>query len=99
MPSNVDLIKEIKDLDTEAEIEGLKNKQLVILLKELKQPVDGHTTAEPEVKVDVYCVKQGGAITTKRGILANGDEICARDLPGGGEAMTAFIQSGHIVKS
>lgn len=54
---------------------------------------------EPEVQVDVYCVGQGKAITTKRGILADGDEISARDLVGGGEVMTAFIESGHIVKS
>jgi len=94
MPSNAELIAEIKELDAEAKTGSLSNKKLVALLKELKQP-----EPQPEVKVDVYCVGQGKAITTKRGILADGDEISARDLAGGGEAMSAFIESGHIVKA
>lgn len=46
-----------------------------------------------------YCVGERKAITTKRGILSDGDEIKADDLPGGKEALAAFVKSGHVVKS
>ena len=41
----------------------------------------------------------GKAITSKRGILADGDEIKAEDLAGGTEALEAFVKSGHVGKA
>jgi hypothetical protein len=46
-----------------------------------------------------FYVKEGKAVTSKRGILSEGDEINANDLAGGKEALDAFVKSGHVVKS
>lgn len=46
-----------------------------------------------------FRVSKGKAITSKRGILADGDEIKAEDLAGGKEALEAFVKSGHVAKS
>ena len=54
---------------------------------------------EKAAKKPPYTIANGKAITTKRGILAEGDEIKAKDLPGGKEAIDKFVKSGHIVKN
>ena len=46
-----------------------------------------------------FRVAVGISITSKRGILAEGDEINANDLAGGKVALDAFLESGHVVKS
>ena len=46
-----------------------------------------------------YTVANGKSITTKRGIIAEGDEIKAADLAGGTKAITDFVESGHIDKN
>ena len=46
-----------------------------------------------------FSVAKGKAITSKRGILADGDEIKAEDLAGGKEALEAFVKSGHVGKA
>lgn len=46
-----------------------------------------------------YTIAEGKSITTKRGILADGDEIKAKDLSGGKDAIDKFIKTGHIVKN
>ena len=46
-----------------------------------------------------YTVAPGKALTSRRGILAEGAEIAAGDLPGGQTAIDAFVESGHIVKN
>lgn len=50
-------------------------------------------------KAPTFCVGEGKALTSKRGILASGAEITADDLPGGKDALDAFVKSGHVVKS
>lgn len=46
-----------------------------------------------------FRVSNGKAITSKRGILADGDEIKAEDLAGGKEALEAFVKSGQVTKA
>ena len=52
-----------------------------------------------EGKKPPFSVASGKAITSKRGILSDGDEIKADDLAGGKEALDAFVKSGHVAKS
>ena len=59
----------------------------------------GEAKEEEAAKKPPYCVGERKAVTTKRGILSDGDEITADDLPGGKEALAAFVKSGHVVKS
>lgn len=54
---------------------------------------------EAAAKKPPFYVKEGKAVTSKRGILSDGDEIKADDLAGGKEALDAFVKSGHVVKS
>lgn len=96
MPSNKDLIEEILKIDEEAVTDSLNNKQLGALLKKLKSD---DVTPEPEVKSPAFSVKKGKAITSKRGILADGDEVKADDLAGGEDSLKALVESGHVVKA
>lgn len=52
-----------------------------------------------EAKKPPYSIAMGKAITSRRGILANGDEITPEDLAGGTKALDTFVESGHIVKA
>jgi hypothetical protein len=54
--------------------------------------------AEPAKKPPYY-VMPGKCLTSKRGLLADGDEIKADDLAGGKEALDAFVESGHVGKA
>ena len=104
MASNTQLIESIEVAAVERNLEvpnteGLNNAQLAALLKKVKStettPAVDETT--PAVDPTAYHVDEGKAITTKRGIIADGDEIEPNDLPGGLEAIKAFVKSGHIV--
>ena len=52
-----------------------------------------------EVKKPPFSIAKGKAITTKRGILSDGDEIKAEDLNGGQKAIDAFVKTKHIIKA
>lgn len=95
--------------------EGLKNDDLVALVSGLREKAKATTEgaedaakakveaeeakAEAAKKKPPFYVEKGKAITSKRGILGEGDEIKADDLAGGKEALEAFIKSGHVAKS
>lgn len=87
MLSNDEMKARIKELDPEAETKGLKSKDLATLLSDLK--------AEAEKP---WCVSGGKSLTTKRGILSEGDEIKASDLPGGQDALDAWVEKGFVSK-
>lgn len=53
--------------------------------------------AEEDKKPPFY-VKKGKAITTKKGILSDGEEIKAEYLAGGKKSLAAFVKSGHVAK-
>ncbi len=54
--------------------------------------------AEP-AKAFPFSVAAGKAITTKRGILAEGEEIAEVDLSGGKDSLEALVKSGHVKKA
>ena len=91
------------------ETDGLNNAQLAALLSDLKakqkdaETVTQADTAEAAEAAEAaeikFHVMAGKAITSKRGILADGDEIKAEDLAGGTEALEAFVKSGHVGKA
>jgi hypothetical protein len=99
MASNKELIVTILALALDLEIEPPEiaeknNAQLTAILKELKASAED---PEPEPEPKFYIVA-GKAITSKRGILSDGDEIKESDLPGGLKAVKAFVKSGYVVK-
>jgi len=92
MASNEDLRTQILELDENAEIDGLKNKELAALLSGLKAVV----TAEPEPVV--FHMAPGKAITSKKGILAEGDEVKAEYFNGGEATLKHFVKAGYILE-
>lgn len=115
MPSNAEIIKSIVEAAQAAELEvpeteGKSNAELAEILSGLKKTDKKQETAnklkeaapaqeEKDVKKPPFSVAPGKAITSRRGILSDGDEIKAEDLAGGKAAITAFVKSGHIVKN
>jgi hypothetical protein len=105
MASNRDLITSILAVSvaltmTAPETDGKTNAELSGMLKELKELEQGKTNSDSDiVAVPDYVVNAGKAITSKRGILADGDAIEAEDLAGGDDALQAFVVSGHIKKA
>jgi purine-binding chemotaxis protein CheW len=97
---------------TAPETEGKTNAELVIILNGLKaekapepepeapdsepEP-EPEPESEPEPELKFYIVA-GKALTSKRGILSDGDEINAEDLPDGLKALKAFVKSGYVIK-
>jgi hypothetical protein len=99
MASNKVLIESILALALAAaieppETEDKTNTELAAILKDLKASAE---QPEPEPELKFYIVA-GKALTTKRGILSDGDEIKEGDLPDGLKALKAFVKSGHVVK-
>jgi hypothetical protein len=100
MASNKDLITSILSVSVALaidapETDGKNNAELSEMLKELKVLEQAKTNSD----LPDYVVNAGKAITSKRGILADGDEIEAKDLAGGDDALQAFVVSGHIKKA
>jgi hypothetical protein len=105
MASNKDLIKAIGVVSEALAVEvpyiaEKTNAELSGILKELKEleqrKTDSDSDEDPALD---YVVNAGKAITSKRGILADGDAIEAKDLAGGDDALQAFVVSGHIKKA
>jgi hypothetical protein len=107
MASNSVLIESILGLalalgSTAPDTDGKTNAQLVIILNGLKAE-KAEKAPEPELEPELepepkFYIVAGKAITSKRGILSDGDEIKEDDLPGGLKAVKAFVKSGYVVK-
>jgi len=78
------------------ELEGLNNSQLSAVLKDFKAKQAEEAPGETEPEETGFKVMPRKAITTKRGIIAAGEKIEAKDLSGGEVAFKAFIKSKHI---
>lgn len=105
MPSNKQYIEQAEELAADLGIEittdGLSNEKLADLVSDLKakaRDAELDTQADAEKKLPPYYVKKGKALTTRRGIRSDGDEITASDLIGGKEALEGFVKSGHVGK-
>jgi hypothetical protein len=104
MASNKDLITSILSVSVALAIDAPEtdektNAELSEMLKELKVLEQAKTNSDSDEDAPDYVVNAGKAITSKRGILADGDEIEAKDLAGGDDALQAFVVSGHIKKA
>lgn len=102
-----------KELGLEIVTDGLNNNKLAALVKDLrakKKDAETETQADKAAadkaaaeqnssrKKGAYYLCDGKAITTRRGILSNGDEIKAEDISGGKEALDHFVETKHIEK-
>lgn len=96
-----DLVSDLKakKKDAERETSADKAEDDAAAAAALAEFESGETEEEEEAKKFPFYVKEGKAVTSKRGILSDGDEIKADDLPGGKEALDAFVKSGHVAKS
>lgn len=72
-------------------IEALEATQSELLATELADD------AEPELPP--YTVAEGKSLTTKRGILANGQEITAKDLAGGQACLDLLVKKSFVDKN
>lgn len=109
MASKADLRIEAERLAADLKIpintEGLDHKKLTELVSDLKaKERDGEldtqadgpaTTADtPEAE---YTVKKGKALTTMRGIVADGEPVCAADFAGGQGTLDDLVRKGFVV--
>lgn len=95
MPSNKDIIKSIAELSPELDTDGKNNDELASILSGLKAEKKDPAVEEGPA----FYVMPGKCLTSKRGLIADGDEIKAEDLAGGKEALNAFVKSGHVGKA
>ena len=105
MASNKELIANILAINPSAVTEGLTNAQLSEMVKGLKGSDAAAAQADEDAAAQAladaekpYTVAKGKAITSKRGILSDGDEVRASDFAGGDEAFAALCKKGHIVR-
>lgn len=92
-----DLKAKKKDVENETLADKAENDAAAAAA--LEKLESGETKEKEAAKKPSFCVGERKAFTTKRGILSDGDEIKADDLPGGKEALDAFVESGHVVKN
>lgn len=106
MPSSANIIKAIAEVSEELgkdapETENKSNGELANILSGLKaEKKEAAAKAEEEAaaKKPPFSVAPGKAITSKRGILSDGDEIEVGDLAGGEEALDALVKSYHVIR-
>jgi len=114
MPSNKELIKTAKaiadELGLEITTDGLNNSQLSDLVKDLRAKqtdaetetqADGAPAADEDrapAQADGYYIAEGKALTSKKGIVADGDKVDESFFDGGKKVIDHFISTGHIIK-
>lgn len=102
MTNNKDIIKSIVTISDELgkeapDTKGKNKNQLNNILSVLKAELIEETdVVEEKLR---FIVAEGKSITTRRGILSEGNEIKADDMSGGKQALKAFVKSGHVIKS
>jgi len=95
--TNAHLAETLKGLNTRIAEAAAEEDSAVAAQLAREQAAEAKAGA-PEPELPEFYVPAGKAITTKRGILADNEEITAADLPGGREALNAFVKSGHVAK-
>jgi len=98
-----------EELGVQVETDDLNNTQLAAKLSELKamsRKDDASAPEEPahveqkapakKAKKPPFTVGMGKSITSKRGILEDGEEVKASDLPGGEGALQKLVDVGVI---
>jgi len=64
---------------------------------EKKQDVKETSLESKAKKKSVYKIAKGKALTSKKGILSDGEIVEFEYLQGGKETLDKFVKSGHIV--
>ena len=99
MPSNKELIADIEQLAGEMGVPvdtgKLNSKKLTALLSDLRAAEAAPAEAAPATR---YYLRAGKSITSKRGILADGDEVKPDFLAGGSDTISLLLASGHVVQ-
>ena len=104
MPSNKELIADIEQLAGEMGVPvdtgKLNSKKLTALLSDLRAAEAAPAEAAPAEAAPAtrYYLRAGKSITSKRGILADGDEVKPDFLAGGSDTISLLIASGHVVQ-
>jgi len=93
-----DLKAKERDMELETQADSAAAKEPEAKEPEAKEP----EAKEPEAKelkkaLKIY-VKKGKAITTKRGILSDGDEIKESDIHNGEKELERLLKSGYLEK-
>lgn len=89
-----DLKAKIKDRDTVTQADEFVDGWVE---SEERMASSGPAAEEP-MTIPAYRIAPGKALTTKRGILSEGQELSARDVCGGQATIDMRVESGHIVK-
>ncbi len=89
-------------------VTGLDEAQLGILADTLQGEVDAADRAAADLTTaakkgarssgEQYAVAAGASLTAGRRIIDAGEDIAAKDLAGGLEALEGFVKTGHIVR-
>ena len=102
MATNIELIKRATDLaeklGTVVVTEGLTNAALKDLIRELRAQMGDTDEDEAPVVVTRYVVAAGKAITSKRGVLADGDEVKPEFFNNGHTTISMMLKSNTIVE-
>ena len=113
MPSNTKLIESIeaeakaKGVDIPV-TEDLNNSQLADKLKELKAlapapaPAPAETSEAPAPVVEKkapYTMAPNKAITTLKGVLADGDEVKVEYLADGEDGLKRHVENGNVIEN
>ena len=107
--TNAEMADTLKEMNAEIDAMNAEKERLEREELEEKAKEDSAAAAElakkqaeeakaEEAELPEFYMSKGKAITSRRGILAEGDEVTAKDLAGGEKAIKAFVKSGHISK-
>lgn len=98
--NNVELSKLVTDLKAKAK--DAENDTIADGAESTDETTGEGTTdaagdeTEDEVEAYPYSIKAGKSVTSKRGILGEGEEVKAEDLPGGKETLEDLIVRGFV---
>ena len=55
--------------------------------------------ADAQVEIFPYCIAPGKAITSRKGVLSDGDEIKAEYVAGGEDTLADLVKKGFVIKA
>ena len=115
MATKDQLKEKIKRLDANVETADLDHAELTALLAKLEDEQELAIQAQAKAKLEAedkkqegepapaakppYFMLQGKALTTKKGIKCNGDEIKPEWVNGGKDTLELFVKKGFIGKA
>jgi hypothetical protein len=83
----------------ETKVEETKVEETKVEETKVEETKVEETKVEETVVLPPYYVAKGKAITCKKGVLSDGDEVCINHLGGGKDTIDKLVKSGHVIKS